>query len=290
MKSHFHGADWAGERMRGISYLFFLRELIEKVETGWDRVLSVLEDIKGTLVKRGNIILNVTVDGDDWDRLSFALEEFINKIPDGDSSGQVGWTPEFSGKHEALLIPAHVNYVAKGMNLYRNGYNFHGSSMVILRYLRNTYFWDRIRVQGGAYGAFCMFDRLSGTLCMVSYRDPSVMNTVKVFDGSCSFLKRLDISEDELRKSIIGTIGEIDRYRLPDAKGFVSMLWHLSGETDEQRQQMRTEVLDTTKEHFRAFSEALEPMADKGILKILGPETNLSSLIEEGHLKPVKVL
>ena len=58
---------------------------------------------------------------------------------------------------EGLTIPAQVNYVGKAANLYDLGYEFDGSAEVIIGYLRMAYLWEKIRVQGGAYGAFCVF-------------------------------------------------------------------------------------------------------------------------------------
>ena len=83
-------------------------------------------------------------------------------------------------------------------------------------YLRSTWLWGRIRVQGGAYGGFCSFDRRSGTLSFLSYRDPNLLGTLANYDGACRFLRQAELSEQELTRSIIGAIGELDAYELPD--------------------------------------------------------------------------
>ena len=65
------------------------------------------------------------------------------------------WSPSYAAGSEGLTIPAQVNYVAKGANLYDVGYELDGSYAVITQYLSTTWLWERIRVQGGAYGAHC---------------------------------------------------------------------------------------------------------------------------------------
>jgi hypothetical protein len=55
--------------------------------------------------------------------------------------------------------------------------------------------------------------------------------------GMPSYQKEL--SSEELTKSIIGTIGDLDAYQLPDAKGWTSMTRTLVGLTDTRRQQFR---------------------------------------------------
>jgi hypothetical protein len=81
---------------------------------------------------------------------------------------------------------------------------------------------------------------------------------VAAYDDTAAFLRSIDLDEDSLRKSIIGTIGGMDSYQLPDAKGFTSFRRHLLGLTDEERQRRRDHVLNTTVQDFRNFADVLE--------------------------------
>ena len=74
---------------------------------------------------------------------------------------------------------------------------------------------------------------------------------VDVYDGTADFLRKLELDEDALTKAIIGTIGDIDSYQLPDAKGYTAFLRHVLGVTDEERQQRRAQILSTTVKDFR---------------------------------------
>ena len=141
---------------------------------------------------------------------------------------------------------------------------------MITHYLRSTYLWEKIRVQGGAYGAFCSFDQQSGLLAYASYRDPNLLATLGNYDQAGTFLRQVDLSEDELTKSIIGAIGRIDTYQLPDAKGYGSLHRHLIGYTDEERQTFRDQVLATDASHFRSFAETLDKVNQAGLVVALG--------------------
>ncbi|XP_022636839.1 presequence protease 2, chloroplastic/mitochondrial-like isoform X2 [Vigna radiata var. radiata] len=48
--------------------------------------------------------------------------------------------------------------------------------------------------------------------------DPNLLKTLDVYDGTGDFLRKLQIDDDALTKAIIGTIGDVDAYQLPDAK------------------------------------------------------------------------
>lgn len=54
-----------------------------------------------------------------------------------------------------------------------------------------------------------------------------------------------------LLQAIIGTIGDVDSYQLPDAKGYSALSRHLLGVTDEERQIRRDQILGTTPKDFK---------------------------------------
>jgi hypothetical protein len=178
-----------------------------------------------------------------------------------------------NGVHsEGLVMPTTVNYVGKGADLYREGIRPSGAHLVARRFLRTTWLWEKIRVQGGAYGGQCMFDRYSGGFTFVSYRDPNLVATLDTYDRTADFLKNADLNEAELARNIIGTIGEVDFYRLPDAKGFGSMQHYLIGDTEEARQRTREEILSTTAADIHGFADAMAAVAARGRVVVLGSE------------------
>jgi len=269
LRARYNLAGWAAEQMGGVENLFFLRRLAEQIEQDWPSVLADLEAVRRHLLTRQAMIFNVTLDAGNWAAVAPQLHGFIAALPAAPPAWQP-WTPRQAPANEGLTIPAQVNYVAKGANLYDLGYQLHGSMAVILKYLRTTWLWEKIRVQGGAYGAMVAFDKHSGVLSYLSYRDPNLLQTVANYDQTAAFLRDNALSADELTKSIIGAIGAIDGYQLPDAKGYTSMVRHLVGETDAARQQYRDELLATTAADFRALAGVLERLNAAGSVAALG--------------------
>lgn len=60
----------------------------------------------------------------------------------------------------------------------------------------------------------------AGVFSYLSYRDPNLLKTLDVYDATANFLRELELDNDTLTKAIIGTIGDVDSYQLPDAKGY----------------------------------------------------------------------
>ncbi len=289
LRSHFNEAGWISEEMGGVSNLFTLRKLAEEIEQDWPSVLEKLETIRRLLVNRHGAIANVTLDGENWAAFAPQLWQFLHDLPAAPLDFAT-WQKPGTAVHEGLTLPAQVNYVAKGANLYELGYELDGSISVIANIMRLTYLWEKLRVQGGAYGAMTSFDKRSGVFTFLSYRDPNLMGTLQNYDGTADFLRKLDLSDDELTKGIIGAISSLDAYQLPDAKGYTSMIWHLLGESDASRQQYREQVLRTTQADFKAFAEVLAQVKEQGQVVVLGSPDALTAVNNNNWLEITKVM
>jgi Zn-dependent M16 (insulinase) family peptidase len=264
---------WVREQTSGVSYLFFLRSLAERVEQNWVSVLADLREILRLLVNRRAAIANVTVDADNWAVFKPQLAGFFNALPAADVTRQE-WTREALPAYEALTAPAQVNFVAKGVNLFEHGYEPDGSIVAILKKLNFDYMWNRIRVQGGAYGGAAQFNHLNGALTFLSWRDPNLTGTLDNYDGTARYLHGLEMSDDELERAIIGAVGDVDQYQLPDAKGYTSMMRYLTGYSDDLRQKSRDQLLSTSMEDFHALGAVLHDAVQDGkVAVVTSPQT-----------------
>jgi Zn-dependent M16 (insulinase) family peptidase len=290
LHAQFNESGWANDQMKGIAYLFALRELANDIDKKWKSVLKRFEKIRDLLINRNALICNVTLDAESWKTLKPQLKSFLAEIP-AKNVNLSSFNVQLTTQKEGLTIPAQVNYVGKGANLYDLGYQHDGSVEVILGYLRMTHLWEKIRILGGAYGAFSVFDDRSGVITFISYRDPNLAGTLEIYDMSAEFLKNLDVSrlsDSELTKAIIAAIGDLDAYQLPDAKGYTSLMRHLTGRTDEMRQKTRDQILSTNGEDFIAFGEILEKVAQSNAVAVIGSQNAIESA--NIGLKVTKVL
>ncbi|GKV37997.1 hypothetical protein SLEP1_g45955 [Rubroshorea leprosula] len=265
MDAKLNMAGWISEQMGGISYLEFLQALEEKVDNDWDGISSSLEEIRQSLLSRNGCLLNMTADSKTLTDTEKFVSKFLDLLPSNSSVERVSWNARLPPNNEAIVIPTQVNYVGKAANLYETGYQLDGSAYVISKHISNTWLWDRVRVSGGAYGGFCDFDTHSGVFSFLSYRDPNLLKTLDVYDATGGFLHELEMDDDTLTKAIIGTIGDVDAYQLPDAKGYSSLLRYLLGITEEERQRRREEILSTSLKDFKEFADVIDAVKDKGV-------------------------
>lgn len=271
LRAHFDPSGWFAEQTGGISQLFFLRELAQRIESDWSGVLVDLEAVRTAIVNRRGLMLNVTLDAQNWAAIEPQVRAFLERLPEEQRAPQAwDWRVAALPTHEGLSVPAQVNFVGKGANLYELGYQFSGSQIVILKHMNLDYLWNRVRVQGGAYGGALSFSHLSGAATFLSWRDPNLVGTLAAYDGAADYLRSLRLSEDDLEKAIIGAIGQVDAYQLPDARGFSAFINHLVGYTDEDRQRTRDQILRTTLADFHALADVLARVAERGAVVALG--------------------
>jgi len=274
------------------------------------RLLTVREKILNSETCRNGMIINLTGDAGVFKTIQPTIKDVLASLP-GDSKGEKlpdfysqdhPWITQALGEmakdtpvlNEGFVIPTQVSYVGKGGKIYSAGEHVKGSASVVSRFLRTGYLWDHVRVIGGAYGGFCTFTPDLGFFSFLSYRDPNLAKTIDVYDATAEELMKaaedLANNQEALETAIIGTIGDMDSVLSPDQKGWTSLQRWLSGETAEQRQRWRDEVLNTTPEDFKAFAERLKSMSSPSVAVISSKAAFEAAANEGKEMKLVDVL
>lgn len=264
---------WVNEQTSGVTQLFFLRDIAKRIEQDWNSVADALRHIARLLVNRTVMTVNVTLDRATWDGFRPVLENLVTQIP---AAGAVRhtWPLAEQSDAEALVVPAQVNFVGKAVDLKALGFQPSGAISTVLRTLNFGYMYPKIRLQGGAYGGAARYNAFSGVLTYLSWRDPNISGTLDTYDNAGRFLQTLELNDDELEKAVIGAVGELDQYQLPDLKGYTAMLRYLIGYTDAMRQQYRDEVFSTSMQDYHTVGEALNKAAEHGgkVVVVAGPQ------------------
>lgn len=289
LSAAFSSAAAADEALDGIEQLYFLRRLADMIENDFDAVLAKLEEVRQLVLTRAGMVVNITLDGENWSRIAPRFADFLASLPNTQGTIHT-WSPMALPAYEGLALPAQVNYVGKAANLYDAGYRYHGSVNVITNLSRSGWLLEKIRVQGGAYGANMGFSRASGVVAFTSYRDPNVRNTLDVYDQTARYLRNLELTQTDLTRAIIGAISSFDPYMLPDARGSLSFHRWLVGDSDERMQQIRDEILGTTVHKIKEFAEVLESALPNARVAILGSAEALKAGGPEGWLATTKIM
>lgn len=292
MDAKMNVAGWVSEQMGGLSYFDYLQTLEKQVDSDWSTVAEALDEIRSSFLSRKGALVNLTADNKLITTAESHVASILQALPNVGASKTATRSTCLEPSNEGLVVPTQVNYVGKALNIYDTGYKLNGSAYVISKHIGNTWLWDRVRVSGGAYGGFCDFDTHSGVFSFLSYRDPNLLETLDIYDKTVDFLRGLELDNDSLTKAIIGTIGDVDSYQLPDAKGYTSMLRYLLGITEEERKQRREEIMSTRLSDFKEFADVLEAAKARSVIVVVASEDDIAAAnkVKPGLLNVRKAL
>ncbi len=271
--SYFSPAYNYVEKTTGYEFYKFLKNLDDNFESKIDEAIEKLQGMINTLFNINNLMITVT--GKETELK--ALQDNINTVLSVLSKGEVEkyqYTFKEENKKEGMLTPSNVQYVSKGYNFKKLGYEYTGQLLVLKTIIGMDYLWNKVRVQGGAYGAFANILR-NGNLVFASYRDPNIKETLKAYDETPEYVERFTTTDREMTKYIIGTISELDMPLTPSMAGEVSISYYLRSISHEDRERERKEVLSTKIKDINGFAPMISDVLKQDFVVVLGNDNKI---------------
>ena len=269
----------------GLPFYHFLKAFQNDFAANHAKMQQVFAELLPIVFNRNNLLVGLTMEEKDYAAFETPFKALLDTFSANAYPAQAyAW--ELKAKNEGLTSSSRVQYVGKGANYIRLGYHYTGSMLVLATLLRYDYFWTKIRVQGGAYGAFTNFHR-NGTLFFGSYRDPHLTQTLDVFNATGDYIRNFDATEREMDKFIIGTMSGVDAPMTPKMKGEAAMTCYLHGVTLADRQKARDEVLATRQADIRALAPLVTACMKENVLCVFGGEEKIRAASDVfGEVKP----
>ena len=283
-KSHLSPVSYLANMLEGVPQYEFLKDLAENLDSKFDEIINVFEELRTTLFVRNNTAVNITTTISSRPEAESAAHLILKKLPKkvtNSSSIFESIKPKAQKSIQGFTSPSEVNFVTVCHRLRRFGYKHTEAMRVINNYLRMDVHWEAIRLVGGAYGTSNRYSFLEDIMTFSSYRDPNISKTIQTYLNTGEKLIKADLSKDDLNKMIIGAVSSFDNHLLPYQKGVASFNWHVYGISDEYRQKKREEILSTTIEDFHKLGKAMIQGAEHSTITVFGSKTNLEEAAKE---------
>lgn len=262
--AHYMLEGAARERYNGIHYYQFLGKLLKNFDADQGQIIRELKEIQEKLCRKSNLVMSFT-------GTEKAYGDFRQLIAASGFCGSArerepGWYQDklLPGKSEAFIIPSEVSYVALG-----GIGEYTGEDYLLGRMVSFDYLWAKIRAEGGAYG--CQMSVLPNqSWTMSSYRDPNVKRTIEAFRNTSSWLKDLELGEQELLNYKIGAVAGYDRTPKTYVQAKRMDSWYLRQEEPQVRAKVREGLLKASEEDLKNRRQAMESFAGEGTVCVLG--------------------
>ncbi|SDB20809.1 hypothetical protein SAMN02910298_00984 [Pseudobutyrivibrio sp. YE44] len=263
------------ELASGVSFYRFLVDLEENFDAKKEEIISRLNKLCEIIFSSSRLIVSSTGKAE---VLSQARRLVTDIKPQLSTERFEFEKTEFKPHQvrEALKDASQIQYVAMAGDFAKAGYEYNGTFRILNTILGYDYFWIKVRVQGGAYGCNMNSSR-QGDLVFVSYRDPNLTETLKVFEETGDYLRSFDADERDMTKYIIGTVSGMDTPLTPYQRGLRGLNCYMSGITYEDLQKTRNEVLDAEAEDIRALAAPIDAAIAQQNICVVGNEDAITS-------------
>ncbi len=256
----------------GYSFYKFLRDLEKNFDDKFQLIQEKLASVTSKIFRQ-NFTLGIAGEQADNNSVKEVLNKFVDKLPQAESEIP---TISFNKSHKniALTAPINVQYTGLICDYDQVGMTYQGSGIVINNILSSDYLYNNIRVQGGAYGAiFSLGD--GGHFSLVSYRDPNLARTYKVYEGIPEYLANFQATDAEMSKQIIGSIANIDIPLSPRMTLDTAFHFNYANITPDYRLRIRKELLNTSVEQVKAQAENFKKALANGIRVTVGANSKI---------------
>ncbi|SHI76211.1 insulinase family protein [Pseudobutyrivibrio xylanivorans] len=254
----------------GISFYRFLVDLEENFDSRKDEVISKLNLLTKYIFSKSRLIVSSTGKTEVLSQAKRLVAE-IKPLLSDERYDFGGFQFKEHEVKEALKDASQIQYVAMAGDFRKAGYEYNGAFKILNTILGYDYFWIKVRVQGGAYGCSMNSSR-QGDLVFVSYRDPNLTETLKVFEETGDYLRNFDADDRDMTKYIIGTVSGMDTPLTPSQRGLRGLNCYMSGTKYEDLQKVRNEVLDATVEDIRALAAPIDAAVAQHHVCVVGNE------------------
>lgn len=258
----------------GLSYYYFLADLARKFDGEKEKLVAKLEEVSRKIFTRSCLFFETIGEEEEKKAVLSNFALLVDDMEEGEKKEPRPFSFPSAEKNEAFRTSGKVQYVAKGGNFKSHGFAYTGALKVMETILRYEYLWKKVRVLGGAYGAFTQFLR-DGTAVLCSYRDPNLAETLKAYEDLPAYLENLTLSNREMTKYVIGTMAAAETQLTPSMKGERAMVHYLSGNTRESRMKIRDEVINCQVEDIRELAPLVESVIKDPYICVMGSEDKI---------------
>jgi Zn-dependent M16 (insulinase) family peptidase len=266
----FSKSDKYREMIIGASYYEFLCDLEKNFESKQEEIQNNLKEVYKTIFNKKNLLISFVGGEEEKQELISNINIVLDNLNNADvEAADINFN--ISKKTEALMADSNLQYVVKAFNLFKLNSTYSGKMRVLEMILSLEYLHNRVRVQGGAYGGWMEINK-NGNIAFVSYRDPNLPQTIKIYDEAYKFLENINFTKNDMEKFIIGAIGKLDRPLTPYRKGEKAVENYICGITCEDIQRERNELLNTTLEDIKSYTDMIKSGMEQNFCCILGNE------------------
>jgi presequence protease len=265
--SRFSSSALLEDQMFGISQIQFLEKLLNHKDR-LPELSALMKELRSRIFCSSNLTASLTMDDKAVDAHRESIIEFwMDKLP----ASPPGEGKIISALADDIELPSNAPdiSIAEGLSISTSvgfvGKAVRGSSLedpeyaadsLLSHLLKTGPLWEKIRMKGGAYGAFSHLSGLDRIFSFATYRDPEIEKSLNAFRESIEeYIEFRD--EEELEKALISVVGKEMKPLSPSEKSMIVLKRHLFNISDGLRQDKRDSLMNCSSAEIRKSGKVL---------------------------------
>ena len=217
---------------------------------------DIMQRIAAAVFRRNDVKASFTCEEHGAASGEHALTTLLEQLPVGSgAAAQAVAAAVEQGSYLGVATTTPVSYVTR---VFRTVPFTHGDSAalkVLAALLKSSFLHREIREKGGAYGGMATCNSEAGLFAMLSYRDPHLLRTLKVYDEAVAWLRSGAFGQQEIKEALLTVFSALDKPLSPAGRGSNEFANFIQGLTPELRQQFRQRLLAVDKKQLLTVAE-----------------------------------
>ncbi|MFH1196659.1 MAG: insulinase family protein [bacterium] len=275
ISSYFTNNGIFNELTGGIEYYRFVTELANSYDQRSKEISDNLAKAAALLFNKNNLMALVTCGKNDAELFMKEFDKMTSSLP-ANKVELTKWNLSPQKKNEGFLTASKVQYVFKGYDFKKLGYEWNGKIRVLDQIISTDWLQNQIRVIGGAYGGISSFSP-SGFVYFSSYRDPNLKESLDNYDATPDYLAKLEVEDKEMTRYLIGTVANLDNPFTAQQRGNVAVRNFIEKMTLQDAQKDRDEVLATTLKDVKEMKKMVADIMAQNNYCVYGSEEKVNA-------------
>ncbi len=241
------------EEWTGISLLHLLRRLTAMPDSALRHEAGKLAAINASLMNRTNFSCAITGEQTALAGIEKPLDALLARLPEAAPAPADAAAAQPAGPQRlgwSTSVP--VSYVTRTFRTVPYSHPDSAHLLVLAKLIRSGYLHREIREKGGAYGGLASCNLEGGLFSLLSYRDPHIQRTFRVYDDAVDWVVGGEFSDEAIKEAQLSVFADLDRPLSPGSRGAHEFANNRQGLTLEMRQELRKRILQTTRADIRA--------------------------------------
>ncbi len=253
--AHLTPAARLRELWSGLEQVALVHELAAQDDQQLQQTAERLQQIAALLFTREGLQLALTAEAEQYEDFRAPLESLLQRLPAAKAlsgpTAQLGAVPQRQG----WIYSVPVSYVTRVFATPAYHHPDSAALTVLAKLLRAEYLHREIREKGGAYGGLAGHNAEAGLFSFLSYRDPHLERTLRVYEDAIDWVEAGGFSDQAVTEAILAVFSDLDRPLSPAGNGAREFANRRQGLTLEMRNRMRQRLLAVDREQLIAAAK-----------------------------------